>query len=79
MTLAEPIVYNEGMRNVIELISSQEAAALLDMTRQGVNLLVHNGRLPAYKVGGRLYFNPDDVQEYKRTRRMGRPRKSDQS
>ena len=75
MTLAESIVYNESMRNVIELISSQEAAVLLDMTRQGVNLLVHNGRLPAYKVGGRLYFNPVDVQYYKDTRRMGRPRR----
>lgn len=76
MTLAAGAVYNEDMRRVTELISSNEAAELLGVTRQNINVLVHIGRLPAYRIGTRLYFDPADVLEYGRTRRMGRPPKA---
>ena len=75
MTLAGVVVYNEGM-NVITLISSREAADDLGITRQAVNVLVHIGRLPAYRIGNRLYFDRADLAAYVAgKKKAGRPAK----
>jgi hypothetical protein len=58
-------------------LTSNQAAELLNMTRQGVHYLCKIGKLRATKigtrVGGELRIDPDSVYRYHRRKLSGNP------
>ena len=58
-----------------EMMTTNEAAALLGMTRQGVRALIVRGALPARRIGARLYvLRRAEVEAYRQTR-VGKPKR----
>lgn len=47
-----------------DLLTVSEAAATLRHSVSSVRRLVRRGRLPAYRVGGRLLFKPKDLDAF---------------
>ena len=45
------------------LLTVKETATLLGKTEKAVRWLVYRGVLKAYKLGGRLYFKLEDIQQ----------------
>ena len=45
----------------IELLTVQEAAGLLRVHRNTIYAMIHDGRLPAFKVGRVWRIHPDDL------------------
>jgi hypothetical protein len=63
------IAEREGM-----LIPQSMAAALLDMSRQRVNVLVNEGRLRVVQVNGQSYVAGNSVRDYAQAEhKSGRP------
>ncbi len=44
-------------------LSTQRMAELLGCSANSLRIRVHRNKLPAYKFGGRLYFDPDEINE----------------
>jgi excisionase family DNA binding protein len=55
-----------------DLISQAEAARLRGCSRQAIQLLVRNGRLQTFEIGGRLLVSKKEVLGYE-IRPPGRP------
>ncbi len=81
-----PAVMSEVIRKAAELmaagqavtvlaedrfLTTQQAAALLNVSRQYLVRLIESGQLPAVKVGAHRRLRPADVEDYK-TRRDAR-------
>lgn len=49
-------------RIAVEWLSTKEAARYLSLTPNALRILVHRGRVVAYKLGGRLRFRLDDLR-----------------
>ncbi len=47
-----------------ELVGIPWVAARLGVTARMVRRLVHEQRIPNYKVGGHVRFDPDDVERF---------------
>jgi len=61
------------------LLTTNEVADLLGITRRGVHSLIKRNRLPAEKIGRDWIIRSEDLQEYwKRRRPPGRPSKSEE-
>lgn len=60
-----------------ELLSTQQVADLLRITRSRVTMLVRTGRIKATLVGKSFVFTPAAVEAFKKApkRRGGRPKK----
>lgn len=69
--LCIPLKYFEH----VETVSVTKAAELLNVSRQRIHQLVNSSVLNAHVVNNQPVFKLDDVLEYKRTRKLGRPRK----
>lgn len=57
---------------VVPLLSLNEVAQLLSVSRPTVYRLIRSGELPAIRVGERLRFDQADVQSYLERHREGR-------
>ena len=57
----------------VSLITVQQAAATLGLSRSRVQALISSGRLPAEKVGMQYLIKPADLAKV-RDRKPGRPR-----
>ncbi|MEO5575047.1 MAG: helix-turn-helix domain-containing protein [Gaiellaceae bacterium] len=53
------------------LLSVNEAAEMLSVSRPTIYRLVRRRELPASRVGARLRFRPEHVDEYVDSRRVG--------
>lgn len=69
--------YNIGRQlfKHLDTVSLSEAMEILDVSRQRVSQIAHNGVIPAHEVNGSLVFLRSDVLHYKETRKVGAPRK----
>lgn len=79
MTLAAVVVYNEGMatKERHDLMTTQEAASELGITRKGVIALVRRDLLTAVRIGKSFVFERAEIERYQQERKpRGRPRKS---
>lgn len=65
------------LRDPNEWISQAEAARLRGVSRQAIALLVKKGRLPVFKIGGRLLVRRKEVEEFT-PEPAGRPPKMSQ-
>jgi excisionase family DNA binding protein len=54
------------------MLSIKEVADRLDVSVMTIRRLVWSGALRAYKIGGRLKFEPEDVEAY-RAQQVYRP------
>jgi excisionase family DNA binding protein len=50
-----------------DVLTVQEAADLLKMTRQGLYGLVNKKQIPYFKIGGAVRFNRSDLLHYRRS------------
>lgn len=57
----------------IETVTMQEAARILDVSRQRISKIAGDGIITPHFVNGNTIFVLDDVLEYKRTRKVGAP------
>ena len=61
-------------RTMEPLLTIEEAASFLAVSRRQVYTLLERGDLPAVRVGTRVRFIPADVRAYLERHREGRPR-----
>lgn len=59
----------------VEIVNTVEAANILCVSRQRIREIVQNETLQSFNIAGQTFFKFDDVLEYRRTRKAGRPRK----
>lgn len=59
----------------VETVTPSEAANILNVSKQRMSQLIRSNVLNAHIVNGQPVFKLEDVLEYKRTRKLGRPRK----
>lgn len=52
---------NRGEPAPLDLV---QAAAVAQMTRQGIHLAIQQGRLPCVRVGRRIYVRPEDLRVF---------------
>lgn len=74
-TLGFPANPGKGklMHNAVEeYLTSEKAAAILDVTPQMIRKLCHAGQLPHYRVGRCIRIAREDFQNYLACRRVGR-------
>lgn len=59
-----------------KLITVNEAAKLLKITRMGVYKAIHRGKLPTVEIGGIRFINRSELPKYQRSKSVGgRPKK----
>jgi excisionase family DNA binding protein len=46
------------------LVDTKKIAHLLGVPENRIYKLVHQGRIPYYKVGGKLQFDPEEIREW---------------
>lgn len=59
----------------IDTVTQAQAMEILDISRQRVNKIVHDGTIPAYKINGSDVFVKSDVLKYKESRKRGKHEK----
>lgn len=59
----------------IDTISLSEAADILGVSRQRISAIAANSTIEPFTVNGQTVFKRADVLQYKRTRKIGAPRK----
>lgn len=59
----------------VELVTLTEAAAILDISLQRVSKIAADGIISTCVIGATKYMQKAHVLEYKRTRKVGPPRK----
>ena len=60
----------------IAIATFQDAAKILDVSRQRITQLAKDGVIEVHDVCGKSVFLLDDVLKYKETRKVGAPRKA---
>lgn len=60
----------------IETVTLSEAAEILGVTRQRVSTIANSGVIKPKIINNQTIFVRDEVLEYKRTRKVGAPRKA---
>ncbi len=63
-------VPQEGSPANGRLLSIDDVAGLLNVSRKTVYRLISRGELPAMRVGERLRFRPSEIHEYLERRRV---------
>ena len=71
LTLSTHFVKSHG--EPVEWVSQADAARLRGVTRQAIARLVEKGRFRVLQVGGRLFLDRKDVEQYK-PEAPGRPK-----
>lgn len=61
--------------NYVETVTIQEAADILEVSKQRISAIAKNETIPTYQVGGKTVFKLSDVLKYKQLRKVGRPNK----
>lgn len=56
-------------------VTTQQAAAMLDVSLSAVQKAIHAGRLRADLIGRDYLLERDEVERYRRSRRLTGPRK----
>lgn len=69
------ITVDQETRQEIKLVYIYDAVKILDVSRQRISQLVKDGILDIYNVYGLPFFKITDVENYAKTRKVGRPAK----
>ena len=69
------ITIDKETRKEIKLVYIYDAAKILDVSKQRISQLVKDGILDIYNVYGLPFFKLTDIENYAKTRKVGRPAK----
>lgn len=69
------ITVDQETRQEIKLVYIYDAAKILDVSKQRISQLVKDGILEIYNVYGLPFFKLTDIENYAKTRKVGRPAK----
>lgn len=69
------IAVDKETRQEIKLVYIYDAAKILDVSKQRISQLVKDGILDIYNVYGLPFFKITDIENYAKTRKVGRPAK----
>lgn len=69
------ITVDKETRQEIKLVYIYDAAEILDVSKQRISQLVKDGILEIYNVYGLPFFKLTDIENYAKTRKVGRPAK----
>ena len=69
------ITVDQETRQEIKLVYIYDAAKILDVSKQRISQLVKDGILDIYNVYGLPFFKLTDIENYAKTRKVGRPAK----
>lgn len=69
------ITVDQETRQEIKLVYIYDAAKILDVSKQRISQLVKDGILEIYNVYGLPFFKITDIENYAKTRKVGRPAK----
>lgn len=69
------ITVDKETRQEIKLVYIYDAAKILDVSKQRISQLVKDGILEIYNVYGLPFFKITDIENYAKTRKVGRPAK----
>lgn len=69
------ITVDKETRQEIKLVYIYDAAKILDVSKQRISQLVKDGVLDIYNVYGLPFFKITDIENYAKTRKVGRPAK----
>lgn len=69
------ITIDKETRQEIKLVYIYDAAKILDVSKQRISQLVKDGILDIYNVYGLPFFKLTDIENYAKTRKVGRPAK----
>lgn len=69
------ITVDKETRQEIKLVYIYDAAKILDVSKQRISQLVKDGILDIYNVYGLPFFKITDIENYAKTRKVGRPAK----
>lgn len=61
--------------NYVETVTMQEAANILEVSKQRISAIAKNETIPTYQIGGKTVFKLSDVLKYKQLKKVGRPNK----
>ena len=59
----------------IQLVYIYDATSILDVSKQRISQLAKDGNLEIYNVYGLPFFKKSDIENYAKTRKVGRPAK----
>lgn len=59
----------------IQLVYIYDATSILDVSKQRISQLAKDGILEIYNVYGLPFFKKSDIENYAKTRKVGRPAK----
>lgn len=59
----------------IQLVYIYDATSILDVSKQRISQLAKDGVLEIYNVYGLPFFKKSDIENYAKTRKVGRPAK----
>lgn len=69
------ITVDQETRQEIKLVYIYDAAKILDVSKQRISQLVKDGILDIFNVYGLPFFKLTDIENYAKTRKVGRPAK----
>lgn len=69
------ITVDEKTHEEIKLVYIYDAANILDVSKQRISQLVKDGIIEIYNVYGLPFFKKSDIENYAKTRKVGRPAK----
>lgn len=69
------ITVDKETRQEIKLVYIYDAAKILDVSKQRISQLVKDDILEIYNVYGLPFFKLTDIENYAKTRKVGRPAK----
>lgn len=69
------ITVDKETHEEIRLVYIYDAAKILDVSKQRISQLVKDGIIEIYNVYGLPFFKLTDIENYAKTRKVGRPAK----
>ena len=69
------ITIDKETNEEIQLVYIYDATSILDVSKQRVSQLAKDGILEIYNVYGLPFFKKSDIENYAKTRKVGRPAK----
>ena len=75
--MSKIITVDEETKEKIELIPMYQAADMLNVSKQRIHQIAKDGKIEVYNVLGLPFFKITDIEEYAKTRKVGRPAKKE--
>ena len=75
--MSKIITVDENTNEKIQLVYMYEAADMLNVSKQRIHQIAKDGKIEVYNVLGLPFFKISDIEEYAKTRKVGRPAKKE--